>query len=76
MRSAQRRSTIGKKTDEVEAGQRSKPIPVRRGRGKKSEMTIGARRAESRMLGPSDGRDNNAIHQAKSIKVPIVFCVR
>src|SRR5258706_1075727 len=54
-RSAQRRSTVGKKTDEVEAGQRSKPIPVRRGRGQKSEMTIGARRGEARMLGPSDG---------------------
>src|SRR5258706_13490556 len=54
-RSAQRRSTVGEKADEVEAGQRAKPIPVRRGRGQKSEMTIGARRGEARMLGPSDG---------------------
>src|SRR5258708_5585638 len=53
--SAQRRSTVRKETDEIETGQRPKPIPVRRGRGQKSEMTTGARRGEARMLGPSDG---------------------
>jgi len=52
--SAQRRSTVRKESDEVETGQRPKPIPVRGGRGQKSEMTIGTRRGEARMLGPSD----------------------
>src|SRR5260221_52309 len=48
--SAQRRSTVRKESDEVETGQRPKPIPVRGGRGQKSEMTIGTRRGEARML--------------------------